>query len=184
MPARVSRLRYSSALLVSKLVNCTHRSLRMHEEQRRDAAWQTVCALTEGGREPLPKDWSYRKLAAAFDISKNTVQRMVERASSVDPTEYEDVAVDPATRWPRWQWVRTPKATWKDLRGSMTPDELAMADAVKLLQSISELIDRASPASREIARSIMAENRGLTDASSDAVDCLFDLIDEGGSVSP
>lgn len=77
IPARVVRLDWNTAVIISKLVNCTGRSLALHPEQCRDAAWQYLASITERGATELTAGESLRSIAAKFSISKNTVSSML-----------------------------------------------------------------------------------------------------------
>jgi hypothetical protein len=54
-PVRAMPMERQRAVLVSKLVNCVGRALEMHSEQRRDAAWQYLNAITRQATQPLPE---------------------------------------------------------------------------------------------------------------------------------
>lgn len=105
VPCRVGSMDHRGAVLVSKLVNCSARSLEMHPRQRTDAAWQYLAAVTRQGADGLPVGESLRKIAARFGISRATPQRMWRKLPKVDPKAYPAEKRDPGTGFPRWQAV-------------------------------------------------------------------------------
>lgn len=103
IPARVLEVERRAAVLASKLVNYGGEKLRLHSDQRADAAWQTITDMTDRGRRKLPKGTSQRSLAARFGVSLGTINRMIERLGQqvIDPTAYDIEHLDPGTGWPR-----------------------------------------------------------------------------------
>lgn len=106
LPACISAMSRNAALLASKLVNCDGAKLPMHAEQKRDAAWQYLASVTDGGSRQLPKGTSLRAVSRAFGITVDTASRMHRRLSSVAPADFSPEACDPGTGWPRWRWAK------------------------------------------------------------------------------
>jgi hypothetical protein len=133
------------AVTVSKLVNCTGRSLALHKEQCRDAAWQYLATLTHRGANELPKGESLRSVAGRFGISKNTVGSMLTYLPRVVPTEFHSLAIDPGTGWPRWRYVREANSPWQTSLPNSDQQQLDR-DAEKMARNIVKLVDGSSPA--------------------------------------
>ncbi|OOX17729.1 DNA-binding protein [Xanthomonas campestris pv. azadirachtae] len=157
VPAGVLALDWRTAPVVSKLVNCTGRSLALHNEQRRDAAWQYLAALTQQGTIELPAGESLRSVAARFGISKNTVSSMLANLSHVIAAEFHALAIDPGTGWPRWRHVREAKNPWQT---SLTSSDQRQLDreAEKVARHIVKLVDGSSPAVRARALEMLAND--------------------------
>src|SRR3546814_11093632 len=96
IPARVYPMDRRMAVLVSKLVNCDERALEMHAEQRRDAAWQYLAAVTRQGKAGMPEGDSCRTVAGRFGISAPTVPRMVRKLPPTAPQNFNPETHDPA----------------------------------------------------------------------------------------
>lgn len=183
IPARIQSMSFQEAILVSKVANCSHRSMKMHDEQRRDAAWQYLAIITQRGQLPLPKGESYRSMAARFIISKNTVQTMLKRLTDVDPNDFIELAVTAGTGWPRWQWVRESRSYQQQLF-NCSPDEKAEREARILLSKVVTLFGKTTLATRERFKQIAAEEKALSSSQSDALDDLMDLVELFSRVSP
>lgn len=106
---------FRTAVLISKLVNCSGRALEMHGEQKRDAAWQYLAAVTQQGAIDPPDGQSLRVIGGRFGVSKNTVASMLRQMKDVVVSDYSSVAIDPGTGYPRWRWVREHNAPWKEV---------------------------------------------------------------------
>ncbi len=143
IPARVMPMDRAQAVLVSKLVNCADRALEMHAEQRRDAAWQYVAAVTRRGATSLPAGQSLRSIAGRFGIGKNTAGTMVRKVSEVNPKEWPESALDPGTGWPRWRKVREGGTAWQQELEQMSLDQIVQHEAEQLAKKIGALQQRA-----------------------------------------
>lgn len=169
IPCRVQPMSYLDALMASKLANCNHRAMKMHEEQRLDAAWQWMVLASDGGKRPLPKDASLRNVAAMFDIDKNTVQRMKRRLREVKPDDYDHTVKAPETGWPRWKYTRLHRNPWLNHLAKMPQDERTALEARVFLGRAIDLFDKASQEVRAHARLLLEtdalyeENRKRTD---------------------
>ncbi|WP_139370447.1 ParB N-terminal domain-containing protein, partial [Xanthomonas axonopodis] len=158
VPACVLALDWRTALVVSKLVNCTGRSLALHNEQRRDAAWQYLADLTHRGAIELPiVGESLRSVAARFGISKSTVSSMLTNMPHVIATEFHTLAIDPGTGWPRWRHVREAKNPWQTSLPSSDQQQLDR-DAERVARHIVKLVDGSSPAVRARALEMLAND--------------------------
>ncbi|MFW9439194.1 ParB N-terminal domain-containing protein [Xanthomonas euvesicatoria] len=158
VPAGVLALDWRTALVVSKLVNCTGRSLALHNEQRRDAAWQYLADLTHRGAIELPSvGESLRSVAARFGISKSTVSSMLTNMPHVIATEFHTLAIDPGTGWPRWRHVREAKNPWQTSLPSSDQQQLDR-DAERVARHIVKLVDGSSPAVRARALEMLAND--------------------------
>ena len=74
IPARVCPMDLQRAVLVSKLVNCIERALPMHSEQRLDAAWQYLAAVSDRGSREMPP---VRTIVGLFGIGYGTARHSV-----------------------------------------------------------------------------------------------------------
>ena len=155
IPVRKCTLLYRDALLISKLANCSHRSMKMHREQRRDAAWQWLVISTEGGSKPYPKVASLRWMAAQFDISKNTADRMKKRLREIDPRSYGASTLAPETGWPRWKYTREPKDPWQKHLADLSPTARTEQEARLFLGRYVELLSNASAEVRAYAKVLL-----------------------------
>ncbi|RZI82090.1 MAG: hypothetical protein EOP38_17120 [Rubrivivax sp.] len=106
-PCRVQAMTMKQAVLLSKLVNLDGVKLPMHIEQQREALWQYLAATTDKGSLPLRYGDTLRSLEGRFGPNRMTVSRMLERLPGVDPTEFNEAALDPGTGFPLWRFVRT-----------------------------------------------------------------------------
>jgi ParB-like chromosome segregation protein Spo0J len=145
VPVRVMPLDRQRAVLVSKLVNCEARALEMHAEQRRDAAWQYLAAVTRRGAERLPTGESLRAIAGRFGVSRDTIGRMVKQLPKVNPKEWNSEAHDPGTGFPRWRYVRESKGGWHGMKQETDVEQITQQEAEKLAKKIGALIDKANP---------------------------------------
>ncbi|WP_430389197.1 ParB/RepB/Spo0J family partition protein [Dyella sp. 20L07] len=175
IPARICAMDYQDAVMASKLANCDDRSLRMHDEQQRDSAWQYLAHVTQRGSAPLPDGESLRKIGARFGIGKNTVAYMLKCLPEVNIEDYNCIGIDPGTGWPRWQCVRQSKSNWKMQNAS--PDQRAEYEALMLINKVSDLVERASLAARTRVKSILADDKMLSSSQADAWAYLADLVD-------
>jgi ParB-like chromosome segregation protein Spo0J len=145
IPARVMPMDHHMAVMVSKLVNCEERSLEMHSEQRRDAAWQYLAAVTRRGANGLPEGESLRGIAGRFGISKDTVSSMLRQLPKVNPKDWSTEAHDPGTGFPRWRYVRESNGGWHDMKQEMDVEQITQHEAEKLAKRIGALMDKATP---------------------------------------
>jgi ParB-like chromosome segregation protein Spo0J len=145
IPARVYPMDRATAVLVSKLVNCDERALEMHAEQRRDAAWQYLAAVTRRGAERLPTGESLRAIAGRFGVSRDTIGRMVKQLPKVNPKEWNSEAHDPGTGFPRWRYVRESKGGWHGMKQETDVEQITQQEAEKLAKKIGAPIDKANP---------------------------------------
>jgi ParB-like chromosome segregation protein Spo0J len=139
IPVCICSTDFRTAVLVSKLVNCKDRALEMHAEQKRDAAWQYLAAMTLQGAIELPKGQSQRTIAGRFGVTKNTVGRMLQRMKDVDVRDYSDVALDPGTGYPRWRWVREHNSPWKHALAAIDGEAKTQRKAEKLARTVVAL---------------------------------------------
>jgi ParB-like chromosome segregation protein Spo0J len=161
IPARVASMSLKRAALLSKLANCTGRALEMHPEQRRDAAWQYLAAITHAGSKPRPPSESYRRIAGRFGIGHATVQRMLRRLPHISPSEWSREALDEGTRFPRWRYVREQGQGWREMKEMLTPDQLTQHQAEKLAERIGALLEKATPEVQRLAKLMLANEQGL-----------------------
>lgn len=157
IPASILPMDWHAAVAVSKLVNCTGRSLALHKEQCRDAAWQYLAILTHRGANELPKGESLRLVAGRFGISKNTVSSMLTYLPRVVPTEFHSLAIDPGTGWPRWRYVREANSPWQTSLPTSDQQQLDR-DAERVARNIVKLVDGSSPAVRARALEMLAND--------------------------
>lgn len=157
IPASILPMDWHAAVAVSKLVNCTGRSLALHKEQCRDAAWQYLAILTHRGANELPKGESLRSVAGRFGISKNTVSSMLTYLRRVVPTEFNSLSIDPGTGWPRWRYVREANSPWQTSLPTSDQQQLDR-DAERVARSIVKLVDGSSPAVRARALEMLAND--------------------------
>ncbi|MGX9718828.1 DNA-binding protein [Stenotrophomonas acidaminiphila] len=157
IPASILPMDWRAAVAVSKLVNCTGRSLALHKEQCRDAAWQYLAILTHRGANELPKGESLRSVAGRFGISKNTVSSMLTYLPRVVPTEFNSLAIDPGTGWPRWRYVREANSPWQTSLPNSDQQQLDR-DAERIARNIVKLVDGSSPAVRARALEMLAND--------------------------
>lgn len=106
IPAVVEAMTLIQASRQSKTANVTHAKLEMHPEQKRNALWHHLHAITEGGNLSLPEEESLRKLAGRFGCAPETVRSMVQRLSEVEPGEFPREHRDGITGWPHWKYVK------------------------------------------------------------------------------
>lgn len=157
IPASILPMDWHVAVAVSKLVNCTGRSLALHNEQCRDAAWQYLAILTHRGANELPKGESLRSVAGRFGISKNTVSSMLAHLPRVVPTEFNSLAIDPGTGWPRWRCVREANSPWQTSLPTSEQQQLDR-DAERVARNIVKLVDGSSPAVRARALQMLVND--------------------------
>lgn len=181
IPARVLQMSLTTAVLVSKPINCTGRSLEMHREQRLDAAWQYLAAVTEGGRSALPVGESTRTVARCFGIGHNTVARMLTELKSLDLKDFPLGTRDVGTGWPCWRYVRQPKSPWQTSLELLPEEQKVQRLAMKLARSIVDLMDKSCPLSRARALEILAHEEIEVSDPVGAVDFLAQAVRPHGT---
>ena len=178
IPALVTPMDYRSAVLASKAANCDRRAMRMHTEQYLDALWQTLVMLTDGGKKPLPKGMSTRKLATFFDVGKSTAHRMMNLLKQVNPDDYNAMRVHPATGWPYWKYVRQDRNNWKNLFAVVPEDARALMEARLCVSKVLANLSKISPAARaRFKEAIEAEAEFDKYRQEIALDALLDLLE-------
>jgi hypothetical protein len=177
LPVRVMSMDRRRAVLVSKLVNCSDRALEMHPEQKRDAAWQYLAAVTRQGADGLPAGESLRTVAGRFGIGKDTAADMLRRLPKVNPKDYHAEAHDPGTGFPRWRYVREVGAGWQDMETKMTPEQLTQQEAEKLAKKIGALIDKASPEATRRALEMLANEAKLAANNADTLAFMAEIAE-------
>jgi len=145
IPARVYPMDQQRAVLVSKLVNCTDRALEMHSEQKLDAAWQYLAAVTRRGAHGLPKGESCKTVAGRFGIGHGSVHRMLKKLTKVNPRDWKSDALDSGTGFPRWRKVREAGSDWKQDLSEMDMDQITQHEAEQLAKKVGALIEAATP---------------------------------------
>jgi hypothetical protein len=176
IPARVLPMKHRAAVLISKLVNCAERALEMHPEQRRDAAWQYLAAVTRRGAEGLPTGESFRTVAGRFGIGKDTVQRMLRTLPKVNPRDHEG-HLDPGTGWPRWPRVRRGPDGWKQDAEEMDVEQITRHNAEQFAKRYGALLDQFT--AEEVRRGLqLHESETQMDtANEDALDFARETAD-------
>ena len=174
IPCRILSMSYQDALIISKLANGNRRAMKMHEEQRLDAAWQWMIIVTEGGQRTLPKDASARKLSATFDVGKNTVQRMKQRLREVKPSDYDSALLAPETGWPRWKFTRTHRNPWLTYLAELPPNERIENEAKLFIGKFTEVIDKTSSEVRARAK-LMLESDAAYESNRKVADLDYFL---------
>jgi len=106
IPARIRDSTKRQAFVVSKAANCDGVKLRMHNEQRREGAWQYLALKTKRGRQELPKGISLRGIGRTFGVGHNTISLMRRRLLDVNPADFSPDTCDPCTGWPQWRHVK------------------------------------------------------------------------------
>lgn len=155
IPCRVQSMSYRDALMLSRLANCNHRAMKMHEEQRLDAAWQWMVLASNYGTRPLPKSASLRNVATMFDIDKNTVQRMKKRLSEVNPDNYDSAKKAPETGWPRWKYIRLHRDAWVNHLAKIPQEERIEQEARVFLGKAIGLFQKTPAEVRAHARLLL-----------------------------
>lgn len=159
IPARVAPMTLVQAHTASKLANVQGAKLAMQVEQKRNALWHYLAAITHRGARPLPAGETQRQLSGRFGVSRDTLQRMLERLPEVDPTRFDPKHLDGITGWPHWRWT---KATVRnDMWQAMTPDMRQQWQADKYAKALRKLWDRYDPEVVALAhRKLTAEGLG------------------------
>lgn len=170
IPARVMSMDRHRAVLISKLVNCDERALEMHAEQKRDAAWQYLAAVTKRGTGGLPTGESLRAIAGRFGVSRDTIDRMRRQLSRIDLKDWNSEALDPGTGFPRWRYVRENKGAWHDMQQYMDVEQLTQYEAERLAKRMGALIDNATPEATRRAVQMLRIESMMEACNQDAYD--------------
>jgi uncharacterized ParB-like nuclease family protein len=170
IPTRVYPMDRQRAVLVSKLVNCTDRALEMHSEQKLDAAWQYVAAVTRRGTHGLPKGESCKTVAGRFGIGHGSVHRMLRKLSQVNPKDWQGAALDAGTGFPRWRKVREAGSDWQQDLSEMDMEQITQHEAEQLAKKIGALMEKATPEAWSRAVEMLGIEAGLEAANADAKD--------------
>jgi ParB-like chromosome segregation protein Spo0J len=179
IPARVMPMKRLVAVMVSKLVNCGERALEMHSEQRRDAAWQYLAAVTRRGAEGLPEGESMRAIAGRFGIGVATVSRMAHQLPKVNPKDWSTEAHDPGTGFPRWRYVRESRGGWHDMKQEMDVEQITQHEAEKLAKRIGALMDKATPEAVRRAVRMLGIEAAMEASNEDTRDFIAETADAG-----
>lgn len=163
-PATVRPMTLREASHASKLSNVTHTRLEMRPEQKRNALWHYLAAVTSEGARELPAGETQRKLAAAFGQSRDTLQRMLARLPQVDPESFPKEHRDGITGWPHWRYVC--ETARNGLYQAMTPEQRGEWRREKYRRKLLALWDQFDP--KEIAeahKGLIEEARGCAEES-------------------
>lgn len=178
IPARVMPLTKLEAVMVSKLVNCAERALEMHKEQRFDAAWQYLAAVTRQGATGLPEGDSCKKVAGRFGIGHGTVHRMLQKMPKVNPRDWQGDALDAGTGFPRWRKVREAGADWQQNETEMDMDQIVQHEAEQVAKKIGALMDRATPEAWKRAVQMLGIEAQLEAVNQDAKDFTTETAEQ------
>lgn len=179
LPVRAIPMDRTKAVLLSKLTNCSERSLEMHSEQRRDAAWQYVAVLTHRGTRELPQDQSLRTIAGRFGISKDTVSNMLRKLPKVKPKEFPADKCDPGTGFPRWKVVRDWRIQGCDEQlehQPMTAQQWTQNEAIRVAKKLGVLETGTTPEAWRLAVRLYAEEASRENQNPDAQLFLADIF--------
>lgn len=178
IPGRVMPLTKLEAVMVSKLVNCTERALEMHKEQRFDAAWQYLAAVTRQGAAGLPEGDSCKKVAGRFGIGHGTVHRMLQKMPKVNPRDWQGDALDSGTGFPRWRKVREAGANWQQDATEMNLDQITQHEAEQLAKKIGALMDKATPEAWKRAVQMLGSEAQLEGVNQDVKDFATETAEQ------
>ncbi len=103
VPVRIMDADQTTALMVSKVVNCDGVKLPLHTRQKADGAWQYLAHVTARGRLPLPGGESQHSLERTFGVPRTTIRRMLKRLPTIKLSEFGPEACDAGTGWPQWR---------------------------------------------------------------------------------
>ena len=172
IPCRIYPMDFPLAVLASKPVNCSGRALEMHREQRIDAAWQYVSAVTDRGNvRKLPPGESTRTVSRRFGVGHNTVARMLTQLREIDPEDYSSETLDQGTQWPRWRYVRRSKSNFPE----PSTEERTRRQAEKLARKIVEMMSNSTHESRAMALALLAYEVSEVPDRDEAVAFLSDM---------
>lgn len=177
IPARVMPLTKLEAVMVSKLVNCAERALEMHSQQKLDAAWQYLAAVTHRGAAGLPEGESCRSVVGRFGIGIGTVHRMLRKLPEVSPKDWRTEALDTGTGFPRWRYVREAGSGWQDMKEKMDVEQITQHNAEKLAKKMGALMDKATPEEVRRAVQMLGIEAQLAAGNEDAQDFTAETAD-------
>ena len=178
IPGRVMPLTKPEAVMVSKLVNCAERALEMHKEQRFDAAWQYLAAVTRQGAAGLPEGDSCKKVAGRFGIGHGTVHRMLQKMPKVNPRDWQGDALDSGTGFPRWRKVREAGVNWQQDTTEMNLDQITQHEAEQLAKKIGALMDKATPEAWKRAVQMLGSEAQLEAVNQDVKDFAAETAEQ------
>lgn len=168
IPARIMAVSRHEAAIVSKLVNCDGVKLPMHKAQAAEAAWQYLPHVTGQGRLPRTPDDSLRSLEGRFGVSRSTLARMEGRLPNVVLANFDSPSLDPATRWPRWTYVKGNAI--RDRFADVPPEARWRASVERTASKLAALRETVGPqVFRDAAALLICED------DDDALDTLGDL---------
>ncbi len=170
IPARILPMDYLSAVLVSKVVNCSKRALPMHKAQQLEAAWQYMVAVTRQGTQDLPEGESLRTILSRFSIGYGSAHRMSHKIPEVNPREWSKEALDAGTGFPRWRYVREAGAGWHDMKERMDMDQIKQHAAEQLARRIGALMGKADPDVVRLAVRMLRNEAQLDEINEDTLD--------------
>lgn len=154
IPAHVEPMTLRAAHTASKLANVQGAKLSMQIEQKRNALWHYLAAVTERGSLPLPSGETQRQIAGRFGVSRDTLQRMLAKMPEVDPRRFDPKHLDGITEWPHWRWTRG--TARNDYWQSMTPDMRQEWLAEKYIKAMRKLWDKYDSEVIALAHRMMA----------------------------
>ena len=170
IPARVVQMPRKTAVLVAKLANCTPRALEMHPEQYREAGWQYLYAITQGGNLTLAAvGESERSIAVKFRVARETVRSWIRNAACVDLTQFNPEALDPGTGAPCWRYVRTHLGGWAGMNEEIDMQTRLQHQGEKLAEFIAAKIEAADPEVQRIALRMLRLDRRLDKTNPDTL---------------
>lgn len=176
VPARVLEVSRHAAVIASKVVNYGGEKLRLHSDQRADAAWQTISDMTDRGRRKLPKGVSQRSLEIRFGVSLGTINRMLERVSqqAIDPANYARDHCDPGTGWPRWRHARN--ITYGSDRFHLPAPARLQKAAAGLARKVAEFYAKEGGTGLTLAVSMLRE-QGMDEEALGALEDLSGCLE-------
>lgn len=172
-----------TAVLVSKVVNCSGRALEMYPEQKRDAAWQYLAALTQQGAIELPDGYSLRAIGGRFGVSKNTISNMLRHLKDVKISEFASVAIDPGTGFPRWRWVRENNSPWQHALAAIDGEEKTQRKAKKLALAVVALRNGYTHEERMLAFKMLKadDQHEAREIDEGAADLFIEIVRDQGT---
>lgn len=167
--AHIMRLTTDEARMVSKLVNCDPGKLKMHDEQRRECAWQYLAYVTTQGRTGLPACASRRRLAQRFGVGREAIRGMLKRLPEVNLAEYGEAACDPGTGFPNWKHVKGNAI--RDRFADVDDDMRTQRQDERRAAKLAAIIDKDG--SEAFLRSLrLLEHEALADAAAAHLEAL------------
>lgn len=104
IPARVFPMSRETAAMAAQLANLDRRALDLHPDQRREALWQWIAAMTSGTGMglPIPQRALYRETG----VSRNTIASMLKHMPHAACRTWPKEDCHPVTGFVRWHVVR------------------------------------------------------------------------------